>query len=214
MTVAAVVFDNDGLLLDTERAWTRAETELFARHGSAFTLDHKRDLIGSSRATAVSKLERMLARPGCGEALMDELHELVMAELLVGVEPMPGALELLDALQANGRPVAVATNSSPPFVARALEIAGLRGRFAAVISSHDVAAPKPAPDVYLAACAALGAEPARCAGLEDTATGVAALRAAGLLAIGVPSLEGVDLGAADLVARSLAAPELHRALGL
>jgi HAD superfamily hydrolase (TIGR01509 family) len=214
LTPEAVVFDNDGLLLDTELAWTRAETELFARHDSAFTLEHKRDLIGSSRATAAAKLERMLGRPGAGEALMDEIHELVMAELLAGVEPMPGALELVEALEAAGRPIAVATNSSPAFVARALGVAGLTGRFAAVISAHEVAAPKPAPDVYLAACAAIGAAPARSVGLEDSATGVAAVRAAGMLAVGVPSLAGVDLGEADVVAASLRDPVVHRAVGL
>ena len=91
----AVVFDNDGLLLDTEEAWTRAETTLFERYGSTFTDEHKRSLIGSARGPAAAKLEEMLARPGQGEALMDELHDLVMEEALLGVSPRPGALELL-----------------------------------------------------------------------------------------------------------------------
>ena len=72
----AVVFDNDGLLLDTETAWTRAEEALFAPHGGTFTMEHKRDLIGSSHTVAAGKLEVMLGRPGEGLALMDELHEL------------------------------------------------------------------------------------------------------------------------------------------
>lgn len=211
----AVVFDNDGLLLDTEVAWTRAEVGLFAVHGVEFTIGHKRDMIGSSRAVAMGKLERMLAQPpGSGEALMDELHRLVMEELLAGVEPMPGALALLDALAAAGLPVAVATNSSRDFVTRALDVAGIADRFAAVVSASDVANAKPAPDVYLAACAALGAEPARCAGLEDTPTGVAAVRAAGMLAIGVPSLDGVTLDEAHVVGTSLADPAVHAALGV
>jgi HAD superfamily hydrolase (TIGR01509 family) len=210
----AVAFDNDGLLLDTEQAWTRAEVTLFARHGSAFTMDHKRELIGSARAVAAIKLERLLAAPGHGPALMDELHELVVEEATRGVEPMPGALDLLADLAAARMPLAVVSNSARDFVELTLRIAGLRDRFAVVLSADDVEHPKPAPDLYLAACAALGTEPARTAGLEDSPTGVAALRAAGLIAVGIPSLPGVVLGDADLTAPSLAAPEVRRALGL
>jgi HAD superfamily hydrolase (TIGR01509 family) len=212
--IDAVAFDNDGLLLDTEEAWTRAEVTLFARHGTRFTLEHKRDMIGSSRAVAQAKLERMLAAPGRGPELMDELHELVMEEAARGVEPMPGALELLDELHAAGVPLALVSNSVRDFVELTLGGAGVRERFAVVLSSDDVEHPKPAPDLYLAACARLGTAPERTAGLEDSPTGVAALRAAGLTAIGVPSLPGIDLGAADLVAPSLADPAVRRALGL
>ena len=211
---AAVTFDNDGLLLDTEIAWTRAEQALFRAYGSVFTDEHKRDIIGSSSAVAAVKLERILEMPGKGKELMAELHELVMACLLDGVEPMPGAVALLDALAGAGRPVALATNSRRDFVARALEVSGLSGRFEVVLSAQDVERPKPAPDIYLAACAALGETPQRCAGLEDTQTGISALHAAGLYAIGVPSLGGVDLDGADLVARSLADPVVYAALGL
>jgi HAD superfamily hydrolase (TIGR01509 family) len=214
LTPDAVVFDNDGLLLDTESCWTRAEVTLFANHGAEFTMEHKRDLIGSSRSTAESKLERILAAPGRGAELMDELHDLVMAEAARGVEPMPGALELAAALRERGTPLALASNSVHEFVSLTLEVAGARHLFDHVLTAQDVAAPKPAPDVYLAACAALGVAPERSAGLEDTATGIAALRAAGMLAIGVPSLPGVVLDEADLVAPSLADPAVHRALGL
>jgi HAD superfamily hydrolase (TIGR01509 family) len=211
---AAVVFDNDGLMLDTEVAWTVAETDLFLAHGVVFTAEHKREMIGSSRAVAMGKLERMLAQPGGGEALMDELHERVMATLLQGVAPMPGALELLDALHAAGRPVALASNSARDFVTRALDVSGLAGRFDAVLSADDVEHPKPAPDIYLAACEELGADPRRCAGLEDSPTGVSALRSAGLFAIGVPSVAGVTLDGADLVVASLGDPAVYDALGL
>ncbi|MEA2419229.1 MAG: hypothetical protein QOE60_1435, partial [Thermoleophilaceae bacterium] len=112
----AIVFDNDGLLLDTEEAWTRAETVLFERHGETFTAEHKRELIGTSRAVSATKLERMLGLLGAGEELMDELHALVMEELIAGVPPRPGALELLDAIRAAGVPVGLASNSEREFV--------------------------------------------------------------------------------------------------
>jgi HAD superfamily hydrolase (TIGR01509 family) len=210
----AVVFDNDGLLLDTEEAWTRAEVTLFSRRGRTFTDEHKRDIIGSSRATAASKLERMLERPGEGFALMDELHELVMEELLHGCPPRPGAVDLLDALTAAGRPFALASNSARDFCERALTVGGVRDRFAIVLSADDVEHPKPAPDLYLAAAAALGAEPTRCAALEDSPPGVASAHAAGMFVIGVPYLPGTVLPEADLLAGSLADAEVRAALGL
>lgn len=212
--VAAVCFDNDGLLLETESAWTRAEVVLFRRHGSEFTDDHKRYLIGSSGPQAAAKLEELLDRPGRGVALWDELHALVIEEAALGIEPMPGAIELVDALQAAGIPVAVVSNSAREFVELTLRTAGVRERFDTVLTRDDVAVGKPAPDLYLAACAALGSEPQRSAGLEDTATGIAALKAAGMFAIGVPSFPGVELAEADLLAGSLADAAVHRALGL
>ena len=209
-----VVFDNDGLLLDTEEAWTRAEVTLFARRGRTFTLEHKRSLLGSSRAIASSKLEAMLEQPaGTGPVLMDELAALVWDEVERGAPPMPGAVALLDALRSQGTPVALASNSPRSFVDRVLSIAGLANSFATTIAGDEVPAPKPAPDIYLEAARRLGFAPARCVALEDSPTGVAAAAAAGLFVIGVPSVEGVEL-AADLVAPSLGDPAVWRTLGL
>lgn len=210
----AVCFDNDGLLLETESGWTRAEEVLFVRHGSTFTDDHKRYLIGSSGAVAERKLAEMLAQPGRGPALWAELHGLVLAEFARGMAPMPGAFELVDALRAAGTPVALVTNSVRELAELCLATAGVGERFDVVLAREDVEHGKPAPDLYLAACAALGADPARSVGLEDTATGIAALKAAGLTAVGVPSFPGVTLEDADLVAASLEDPSVHRIVGL
>jgi HAD superfamily hydrolase (TIGR01509 family) len=205
VTPAAVLFDNDGLLLDTEVLWTRAEAALFDRFGVTFTLQHKQELIGTSGPVAEATIERHLGQPGMGAALMAELHELVMAEALGGVEPMPGAVELLERIQA---PVGVASNSPRSFVERTLEVSGLRGRFGCVLSASDVARPKPAPDLYVELARALGADPRDCVALEDSGTGVAAARAAGAFVIGIPSLAGIVLDEADMVAPSLADPRV------
>lgn len=211
----AVIFDNDGLLLDTEAAWTRAEEELFARRGRAFTAEHKGALIGTSGTTSAARLEAMLDRPGEGEALSHELHELVMAEVVAGVPPREGALELVDALRAEGVPLAVASNSRREFVEHVLAGAGLlNGRFDAVVTADDVAEPKPAPDLYLAACAALGAAPGRSAALEDSPVGVASALAAGLYVVAVPYFPDTRIDGASLTARSLADPEVATALGV
>jgi HAD superfamily hydrolase (TIGR01509 family) len=215
-TPAAVIFDNDGLLLDTEEAWTRAEQTLFAGLGREFTIEHKRTLIGSSRSMAAVKLEAILERPGEGEALMDELHELVMQEALQGVAPRPGALALLARLRGAGVPLAVASNSEREFLERTLAGAGLLhdGPFAAVVSANDIEHPKPAPDIYLEACARLGVEASRAAALEDSPIGVASAAAAGMFVIGVPYFPGTPIPGASLLADSLADLAVGRALGL
>jgi HAD superfamily hydrolase (TIGR01509 family) len=212
----AAIFDNDGLLLDTEEAWTRAEQTLFAARGREFTMEHKRTLIGSSRSLAAVKLEALLERPGEGEALMDELHELVMAEAFAGVQPRPGAVELLARLTDAGIALAVASNSEREFLQRTLSSAGLLhgGPFAAIVSANDVEHPKPAPDIYLEAARRLGVAPGDAVALEDSPIGVASAAAAGMFVIGVPYFAGADLPGAGLLADSLAEPAVARALGL
>ena len=201
---AAVVFDNDGLLLDTESVWTRAEQDLFERRGIDFTAAHKRELVGTSAEIAGGILERRLDEPGRAFELIEELNELVVAELEHGVEAMVGALELLLQLKARGTPIGLVSNSPLAFVRRSLEIVGFDDHFDVVLSAHEVAAPKPAPDPYLEACRRLGVEagPSVIA-LEDSPTGVAAARAAGLTVIGVPSLDGIELAEAHTIADSL-----------
>lgn len=211
MRPAAVLFDNDGLTLDTEPIWTRAEELLFARYGVEFTMDHKRYILGSAPAVAAVKLEELLAHPGA--ELIDELYGLTIAAFDDGVDAMPGALELIAALGGAGIPIGLVSNSRRAFVDAALAQAGLDEAFAVTVVGEEVAAPKPAPDTYLAAAAALGVDPAGCVVLEDSPTGVQAGRAAGMRTVGVPSVDGVELEA-DVVAPSLSDAAVWRAVGL
>jgi HAD superfamily hydrolase (TIGR01509 family) len=200
----AVVFDNDGLLLDTESVWTRAEQDLFERRGTEFTPGDKRELVGTSAQVAGGVLERRLGEPGRAAELIEELNALVVAELEHGVEAMIGAREVLGRLRERGTPIGLVSNSPLRFVRRSLELAGFDGRFDVVVSAHEVAAPKPAPDPYLEACRRLGVEPGPAViALEDSPTGVAAARAAGLTVIGIPSIDGVALDEAHHLAESL-----------
>jgi HAD superfamily hydrolase (TIGR01509 family) len=211
----AVVFDNDGLLLDTESVWTRAEQDLFERRGLEFTPAHKRELVGTSAAIAGGILERRLSEPGQAAALIEELNELVIAELEHGVEAMVGARDLLHTLKQRGTPLGLVSNSPLAFVERSLRIVGFHDRFDVVLSAHEVAAPKPSPDPYLEACRRLGVEPGPdVVALEDSPTGVAAARAAGLTVIGVPSIEGVELAEAHEIAESLLDDVVSRRLAL
>jgi HAD superfamily hydrolase (TIGR01509 family) len=206
------VFDVDGLLLDTEECWTEGERALFGRYGRSFGPDEQRLLLGTSFENGGRILERLLNQPGRAVELGEELLDLVGGRILAGAGPRPGARELVEAL--DGRcPLAVASNSPESFVRGALRAAGLAGAFPVVVTADQVPEAKPAPDVYLEACRRLGASASSSVALEDSPTGVASARAAGLYVIGVPSLPGLPLEA-DLVAGSLADPAVHEALGL
>jgi HAD superfamily hydrolase (TIGR01509 family) len=211
----AVVFDNDGLLLDTESVWTRAEQGLFERRGLDFTPAHKRELVGTSAGIAGGILERRLGEPGGAARLIEELNELVVAELEHGVEAMVGARELLQALRRRATPIGLVSNSPLEFVRRSLQIVGFDESFDVILSAHEVAAPKPSPDPYLEACRRLGVAPGLdVVALEDSPTGVAAARAAGLTVIGIPSLEGIALEEAHHIADSLLDDIVARHLAL
>jgi HAD superfamily hydrolase (TIGR01509 family) len=200
----AVLFDNDGLLLDTESVWTRAEQDMFDAHGLEFTAAHKLELVGKSGPMASKLLEGWLDQEGRGVELMAELDQMVVAELEHGVEAMVGARDLLEKLKALGTPIGLVSNSPLSFVERSLAIVGFETTFDTIVSGHEVPQPKPAPDPYLEACRRLNVEPGPdVIALEDSPTGVAAARAAGLTVIGVPSVEGVELAEAHHIAATL-----------
>ncbi len=213
---AAVIFDNDGLALDTEELWTQAEQALFASYEAEFGEAQKIALLGNSGANAAVILARELRRPEAeGPTLVAEMNRLVYVALEDGCAATTGAVELLTALQAAGVPRALCSNSPREFVERAITAAGIAELFDAVVSADDVERGKPAPDPYLEAARQLGAEPADCVALEDSPPGAASAAAAGMTVYVVPSFDQMDFaGAADRSFESLAAAELWTAIGL
>jgi HAD superfamily hydrolase (TIGR01509 family) len=204
--VSAIVFDCDGLLVDTEPAWTVGETGVFAENGFDFGPEQKRLVIGKSLAHATADMADYFGRPGTGAELVDRLVELVEQQLRLGVPPLPGVVDLLDAI-GDRVPIAVASNSSREFLAISLAASGLADRFTVTVSSEEVAHPKPRPDLYLEAFSRLGADPLTGLALEDSTTGIASARASGAFVLAVPSFpdETVD---GDFIVSTLADPEV------
>ncbi|MCV0402788.1 MAG: HAD family phosphatase [Chloroflexi bacterium] len=201
----AVVFDMDGLLLDTETLWHEAEVELFARHGDEFTWDDKLAVIGTNRAiTARYFAKRLGGTPERGLALVDEMIELMHERVKRAVEARPGAVELIARLrELPGVGLGLASNSPRRLVDSALASARMSDAFDVIVTSDDVEHAKPDPDIYLLACERLGVAPSETLALEDSASGVAAAKAAGLVCIGVPQFAETDVSAADRVIGSL-----------
>jgi HAD superfamily hydrolase (TIGR01509 family) len=204
--VAAVIFDLDGLILDSETPEYLAWKQVYARYGLEFPLaswlqnlgrnDSPFDPLGPFRRGAI---------PGSPEAafgLWRERRDALEREYLT---PLPGVVALLDGLHARGMRAGVASSSRVSRVRALLDRLGLAARFHAVAGGDEVTFAKPAPDVYLLAARRLDTVPEACLALEDSENGVRAARAAGMRCVAVPSAltRGLDFSAADLVVPSL-----------
>ncbi len=199
----AIVFDMDGLLLDTETLWREAMEELFARHRLTFADDDHRATMGTSELASMGYFLDRLGLPWDRyDEIRDEYMRLVIGLFEREVRPNPGAVELLAEL-AGRVPLAIASNSRRHLVDLAVARSGLTGPFDVIVTSDDVERPKPAPDLYLLACQRLGVAPSDAIAVEDSATGVLAAKAAGLTCIAVPPDAEVDVSTADRVVASL-----------
>ncbi|ASR37744.1 hypothetical protein BAY61_25160 [Prauserella marina] len=179
----AAIFDCDGLLLDSSAAWRSAFTSAAALLGYRLSAEQDTALLGASVATGAAKIAAWAPDSG-PDIEMSDVRAALHAGLRTAVDTapptvLPGVLDVLSLLQ--GRvPAGVASNAPADVLNRMLDSAGLSASFESVVSADSVAEAKPAPDVYLAACAALGADPAFSVAFEDSPAGAEAARAAGM----------------------------------
>jgi HAD superfamily hydrolase (TIGR01509 family) len=198
----AVIFDLDGLLVETETIWMEAKVRLFRAHGVEFTVDDHRAVFGTSEDfTARSFLRRFSLAEGQMPAIIEEYLGTAAGIFAAGVATRDGATEIITALR--GRvPLGLASNTRRELVELILERAGLTGCFDTIVTG-DEARPKPEPDIYALACSRLGIAPADAVAIEDSPTGVRAAKAAGMACIAVPSDPEIELSEADRVVPSL-----------
>jgi HAD superfamily hydrolase (TIGR01509 family) len=198
-----VLFDMDGLLVDSEPLWLEAETAVMARLGYDWTPADQVQLLGGSLDRTVRYLLAKARRPvspgQVAEWLMSDVIERVRDH---GVPLRPGARELLAEVAAAGLPRAMVTGSERRFMDVVLARTGLS--FDALVCADDVSVTKPDPEPYLLAAKLLGADPARCVALEDSPNGVASAEAAGCRVIAVPSLVPIEPAPGRTVVCSLA----------
>ncbi|ROO50787.1 HAD superfamily hydrolase (TIGR01509 family) [Micromonospora sp. Llam0] len=206
-----VIFDCDGTLVATEGLWDGAYTILFDRYQTMLSRPDRHRLVGLTLGDLGREISRLIGQPHRHRELATEVLDLVSNNLGRGVAAMPGAVELVTAL-ARTRPIGVASNTLRSAVVEYLTQIGIGRLVDVVVCSDDVAAPKPAPDVYLTACARLGFNPGAAVAIEDSAAGAHAAHTAGLYVIGVPSQPDLLLPAADVVYPSLNDPGLRQIL--
>jgi HAD superfamily hydrolase (TIGR01509 family) len=210
MTLEAVVFDFDGLIIDSEWVIFESAAAAFATHGHRLSIDAWATVVGTNERDERTQWEHLCAACGIDgvfdRAAFDAAYEAQDRSNRDALPPMPGVVALVDALLAAGIALGIASSSSRAWLDRHVGRLGLDGAFTALVGADIVGGiGKPAPDVYLRACADLGADPARSVALEDSAHGIAAAHAAGMAAVAVPGRVTVshDFSAADLVVASL-----------
>ncbi len=184
--VAAVAFDLDGVLIDSEPVWEEVRRAYVAEHGGRWQPDSQRRLMGMSTAEWAGYLSEELGVDRAPEVVATEVLDR-MAERYGERPPLlEGAVAAVGRL-AERWPLGLASSSPRRLIGLVLEVSGLAGQFGAVVSTEEVAHGKPAPDAYLEVAARLGADPRGCAAVEDSSNGVRSAAAAGMRVIAIPS---------------------------
>jgi HAD superfamily hydrolase (TIGR01509 family) len=182
----AVVFDLDGVIVDSEQVWDDVRETYTRESGGTYTETATRDMMGMSSLEWSRYMADALGVPGTPE----EINAAIVARMLerYGEAPplIPGAVEAVRAIAARW-PVAIASSSNPELIEVVLRVSGLAGVVRVAVSSQEVARGKPAPDVYLEAARRLGVDPTGCAAVEDSHNGILSAKAAGMFVVAVPN---------------------------
>ncbi|MBI5687426.1 MAG: HAD family phosphatase [Verrucomicrobia bacterium] len=196
----AVIFDFDGLVVDSETPEFEAHRQIFAEHGVELTPEEWRGEVGiwSDTRNWFAKLGEVSGRPVDTVALREEKRRRFWQ--VIKMEPLPGVRALLDELHAAAVPLALASSAEATWINKAAAQLDVTRYFRAIVTGDDVTHRKPHPEGYLLAARSIGVVPGRCVAIEDSQHGLAAAKAAGMKAVAVPNwlTAGHDLDAADL----------------
>ncbi len=205
--MTAVVFDLDGVLLDSEQTWDDARRAYVAAHGGTWRDDATRAMMGMSSNEWSRYLHDELAVPDAPEAISADVAARVLAVYERELPLLPHAAEAVRGL-AERWPLGLASSSNRSVIEVFLDRSGLRPCFTAVVSAEEVAHGKPAPDVYLAVADALGVPAPTCVAVEDSTNGILAAKAARAHVVAVPNRrwrpDGDVLAQTEVVLESLA----------
>ncbi|MEV4708596.1 HAD family phosphatase [Actinoplanes sp. NPDC049316] len=197
MTIEAVVFDLDGVIIDSEEVWEEVRRGYVAEHGREFLPDTQTRLMGMSTGEWARHLSEDVGVPRSPEQVASDVLGRMAERYRAELPVIPGAVAAVRRL-ADRFPLALASSAARVLIDQVLETAGLTDVFRATLSTEEVPRGKPAPDVYLAAAERLGFAPEVCAGVEDSSNGLRAVGAAGFAVIAVP--HGVYPPAEDALA--------------
>ena len=197
MTIEAVVFDLDGVIIDTEEVWEEVRRAYVAEHGKQFLPDSQTRMMGMSTGEWSTHLSADVGVPRTPEQVAADVLGRMAERYREALPLIPGSVEAVRRMAARF-PIALASSSARILIDQVLATAGLADTFRVTLSTEEVPRGKPAPDVYLAAVERLGFAPEVCAAVEDSSNGLRAAGAAGLAVVAVP--HGVYPPAADALA--------------
>jgi HAD superfamily hydrolase (TIGR01509 family) len=184
--IDAVVFDLDGVLIDSEQVWDEARRTLAAERGGRWNERASRDMMGMSSTEWSSYMHDDIGLAEPPEEISAEVVRRLQEIYRERLPLLPGAVDAVERLAARW-PLAVASSSNRELIDLVLELSGLDGHFRATVSSEEVARGKPAPDVYVEAARRLGVPPARCAAVEDSENGILSAKEASMRVLAIPN---------------------------
>jgi HAD superfamily hydrolase (TIGR01509 family) len=184
--IDGVVFDLDGLLLDSEQVWDAAREELAKERGGRWHDQAQRDMMGMSSPEWSRYMHDVIGLPEPPEEINADVVRRLERRYREHLPVVPGAQAAVDRL-AERWPLALASSSNRELIDLALDLMGIADRFQATVSSEEVARGKPAPDVYLEAARRLGVEPTSCAAIEDSRNGIRSAHDAGMRVVVIPN---------------------------
>lgn len=185
--IAAVVFDMDGVLVDTEQLWDEVREALTEEWGGRYTPEAQEAMMGMSSLEWSRYLHEVVGLRERPETISAEVVRRMLARYETDLPVVPGAVDAVRRLAGAGLRLAVASSSNRELIDAVLRALELTALFEVTVSSEEVARGKPAPDVYLEAARRLALEPSRCAAIEDSASGIRAAKAAGMRVIAYPN---------------------------
>jgi HAD superfamily hydrolase (TIGR01509 family) len=202
----AVVFDLDGVLIESEEVWDAVREQYVRDRGGRYDAEVQRALMGMSSSEWSRYLHEVAGVPDEPDAINDEVVRRMLAAYRERLPLLPGAVEAVKRLAAR-LPLGLASSSNRPLIDTVLELSGLTEYFTVTVSSEEVERGKPAPDVYLEAARRLDVPPDRCAAVEDSHNGIRSAKTAGMFVVAVPNPsyppDAEALAQADVVIRSL-----------
>ena len=212
--IRALVFDFDGLILETEMPALQSWMEIYREYGHEVPIDRWHTYLGSDRGFEPVEHLAALVGEGLDREATQRRRDRRKDELIAALDVMEGVRDYIGDARRLGLRLAIASSSSRAWVLGHLERLGLATGWDVVRTRNDVARTKPAPDLYLSTVEALGVRPCEALALEDSPNGIAAAKSAGLSCIAVPNAltEGMDLSGADLRIRALSATPLEAVL--
>ncbi|MES1248366.1 MAG: HAD family phosphatase [Actinomycetota bacterium] len=204
--IEAVVFDMDGVLIQSEEVWDEVREAYVRERGGRYDDEVQRAMMGMSSTEWSQYLHDAAGVPDTPEEINAEVVRRMLASYESHLPLIDGAVDAVRRLERDFA-LAVASSSNRPLIDTVLEVAGIADAFAATVSSEEVARGKPAPDVYLEAARRLAVEPARCAAVEDSHGGIRSAKAAGMRVVAIPNPtyppDEASLALADLTLASL-----------
>jgi HAD superfamily hydrolase (TIGR01509 family) len=204
--ITAVIFDMDGVLIDSEQIWDEVREELARERGGRWHQRAQADMMGMSSTEWSRYMHDVIGLPEPPEEINKEVVRRLLARYKESLPLLPGAVEAVERL-AKRWPLGLASSSNREVIDAVLEQAEIAHLFRATVSSEDVEHGKPAPDVYLEAARRLGVDPTSCAAIEDSQNGIRSARAAGMRVIAIPNPHYPPsedtLALADVVLKSL-----------